>query len=394
MPMHFSRSLRRLEADNSRRGFLVAGVLLTLLILWAIWFTTARITIYATSQSARVEVDRENQPVETPVSGRIVRASLTAGQTVRAGEILFELDDAPERLAQTQMKARVMPSARQIEALKDEIAAQARALHEDIQGSTAAAAESAAKAREAATAAELAAEEAQRLKELRARGIASELDAIRAAKVAEQKRNEADTASFAAGRVQRDLQAKQEDRTARIARLNNDIAAIEASQGEAIAGANRLDYDIAQRVVRAPIGGTLAEVSSLKVGSLVRAGDRLCTIVPEGILKVVALFQPAVSLGRVRDGQQARVRLDGFPWTQYGAATAVVSQVAGEVRDGKVRVELSLDSGSFTAPLQHGLPAEVDIQVEQLSPLAMVLRSAGERLRADAASAALLPDAR
>ena len=40
---------------------------------------------------------------------------------------------------------------------------------------------------------------------------------------------------------------------------------------------------------RAPIAGTLAEASSLKVGGMVQLGDRICTIVPDGVLKVVAL---------------------------------------------------------------------------------------------------------
>jgi membrane fusion protein (multidrug efflux system) len=73
----------------------------------------------------------------------------------------------------------------------------------------------------------------------------------------------------------------------------------------------------------------------------------------------------------------------------------VVSQVAGEVRDGTVRVELSLDQAQASAvPIQHGLPAEVDVQVEQLSPLGMVLRSAGEKLRVNAAAVTSAPGAR
>jgi membrane fusion protein (multidrug efflux system) len=395
MAMHFSRSLRRLEADTTRRTLLAALAIFSLLVLWFAWFIAARITVYATSHSARLEVDRENRPVEAPVAGRVVRTSLAAGQVVRAGDVLIELDDQPERLAQNQLQGRVEPATRQIAALKAEIDAQQRAMHEDRGAAAAAAAENTARAREATAAADLAAEEARRLRELHARGIASELDAIRAETLAEQRRNEADTATFAASRVQRDFQARQEDRLAKIARLNNEIAAIEAARGDAIAGAERLSYDISQRVVRAPISGTIAEVSTLKAGGLVQPGDLLCTIVPEGTLKVVALFEPAESLGRIREGQPARVRLEGFPWTQYGAANANVRQVAGEVRDGRIRVELSLnDAQTAQVPIQHGLPAEVDVEVEQLSPLGMVLRSAGEKLRVNAAAAPLAPGAR
>ena len=74
---------------------------------------------------------------------------------------------------------------------------------------------------------------------------------------------------------------------------------------------------------------------------------------------------------------------------QYGSAQASVSHVSGEVRDGQIRVELALNSQSDPAiPFQHGLPAEVDVQIEQISPMAMVLRSVGGHLRVSAASPA------
>ena len=51
-------------------------------------------------------------------------------------------------------------------------------------------------------------------------------------------------------------------------------------------------------------------------------------------------------------------------------------------RDGQVRVELTLHAAvDSTIPFQHGLPAEVDVEVEQTSPMNLVLRSAGLGLR-------------
>src|SRR5439155_16156958 len=132
---------------------------------------------------------------------------------------------------------------------------------------------------------------------------------------------------------------------------------------------------------------TLAEAASLKVGGVVQSGDRICTIVPDGALKVVALFRPSVALGRIRNGQSARIRLEGFPWTQYGSVHATVTNVSGELRDGQVRVELALSKSSDSAiPFQHGLPAEVQVEIEQISPAVLVLRSAGQQLHANAAS--------
>ena len=49
------------------------------------------------------------------------------------------------------------------------------------------------------------------------------------------------------------------------------------------------------------------------------AGDHLATVIPSADLKVVAGFPPSDALARVRQGQPAQMRLDGFPWTEFGS---------------------------------------------------------------------------
>lgn len=388
MSIHFSRSLRRLEADSSRLSLLALLATTCVLALWAAWFVAARVGVYATTDTARLEVDRENHPVDAPVGGRVLVAPPAAGRIVRAGDILLELDASPEQFARTEALAKLGPSARQLLSLNDELAAQERALEQESERTQSAQNESGSKVEEAKAAAAMAAEESARLGSLQAGGLVSELDVLRSRRLAEEHLSASQTAQFAAERLARELDAARQDRLARMARLRNDIAAIEGARGEAQAASNRLGYEIDQRLVRAPVSGTLAEISALKTGSMVRPGERICTIVPDGALKVVALFAPSVALGRVREGQPARIRLEGFPWTQYGSTPARVTHVAGELRDGRIRVELALrpEPGS-TIPLQHGLPAEVDVEVEQASPMDMVLRSIGSRLLVSAARA-------
>ena len=83
------------------------------------------------------------------------------------------------------------------------------------------------------------------------------------------------------------------------------------------------------------------------------------------------------AIGRVRTGQPGRVRLLGFPWTEYGTLHATVSQVANEVRDGLVRVELAVDRLPPSLPLSHALPGDVEVEVERVRPASLVLRTLG-----------------
>jgi membrane fusion protein (multidrug efflux system) len=93
---------------------------------------------------------------------------------------------------------------------------------------------------------------------------------------------------------------------------------------------------------------------------------------------MVAEFLPASAMGRIRPGQTARLRLEGFPWAQYGRLAGTVSSVGSEIRGGRVRVELAVrPNPASPIPLQHGLPGAVEVEVERLAPVSLVLRAAG-----------------
>jgi membrane fusion protein (multidrug efflux system) len=86
-------------------------------------------------------------------------------------------------------------------------------------------------------------------------------------------------------------------------------------------------------------------------------------------------------LGRIQPGQVARLRLDGFPWAQYGSIDAKVSRVASEIRDGQARVEFAIAPASaMNKVLQHGLPGSIEVNVDQAAPAVMILRAAGQML--------------
>src|SRR5688572_3051461 len=94
------------------------------------------------------------------------------------------------------------------------------------------------------------------------------------------------------------------------------------------------------RRIVASTNSIVGELADLKVGTVVPAGEKISAIIPPGDVKMVARFTPAATLGRIRAGQRARLRLEGFPWTQYRTISTTVANVANEVRDDLVRVEL------------------------------------------------------
>ena len=152
------------------------------------------------------------------------------------------------------------------------------------------------------------------------------------------------------------------------------------------AARERLELRIERRVIKSPIAGSIGTLAGKKTGSLVQKGEVLVTMVPTAELQVVALLPVSTALGRVEVGQHARLRLDGFPWTQFGSLTATVARVGQESQDGMLRVELDADHASLRRlPLRHGLTGNLDIEVEQLRPIDLVLRKLAQHLGRDPA---------
>jgi membrane fusion protein (multidrug efflux system) len=181
-------------------------------------------------------------------------------------------------------------------------------------------------------------------------------------------------------RMQQDRVTLEQEQQTRIVRIERQIVELDGEISVEQAAIRRLDREILDRRVVAPVRGRLDEVAPVRAGSVVTVAQRLAVIVPSGQPRAVAHF-PAVVVGRIRSGQQARMRLDGFPWTQYGTIAAQVSGVGTEPIDGLVRVELLLRAESSSAiPIEHGLTGTVEVEVERVSPAVLVLRAAGQFL--------------
>jgi membrane fusion protein (multidrug efflux system) len=379
MPSTFARTMRSLQADGHRRSVLVLLVVAVLLGAWSVWFFAVRVGVYELSSAARLEVNQAVHPVEAQVAGRVVTIRLALGRQVRAGEILIQLDDETLRLQLAEERARLTALSAQLGPLRGELAAEEEATRKARVAGRAAVDESRAREREAAAAARFAGEQAKRLGKLEPGGLVAASDLERTRAEAEQRRSLANAARLSGDRVKWDQRLTASKSQAVLERLRRELAVAEGELATKRTTIARLEHEIEKHRIRAPVGGRLGEVVTLRAGAFVRQGDRLGTIVPEGKLRVVAQFLPEGALGRIQPGQRARLRLHGFPWTQFGTVAAQVATVASEVREGGVRVELAVRPDPASAiPLQHGLPGSVEVEVGRVTPAVLVLRAAGK----------------
>src|SRR5687768_16207848 len=379
MSSPFGRSVRAIESER-KRGWVPVLVAASLLAMWTAWFFFTRIPLYETSATARIEATAATHPIDARMAGRAVRVNLAVGAPVRAGDVLVELEADAERLALEQARARVAALDPEISSVRREIAAEERGIEDERRSAAGARDQQRAVLSETRAALRIAEEDAQRLARLRAGGLISEQEDARARSAVEQRRASSEAAASALARVDQEQKTRESDRLVRIQRLRGMLSRLEGEGATSVAAVKRFEYEVERRVLRAPVAGRIGEAVDLKTGAAVREGERLAAIVPDGPLRVVAQFAPAAAFGRVFSGQPGTVRLEGFPWAEYGSLRARVTRVANEMRDGLVRVELDVTGMPAALPISHALPGTVEVEVERVRPAWLVLRMLGGAL--------------
>jgi membrane fusion protein (multidrug efflux system) len=304
---------------------------------------------------------------------------MTLGQEVHAGDVLLTLDASRETLRLEEEQSRLAAFAPRIASLNREISALKQAQAQDLQASEASVRSARLRTQEATAATDYARDNERRLKdESKAGGVAA-VEAQRAAAETRKLGAARDAMASDALRAESDARTRFSQQQAQIEALERAIVTLEGEHATTRNSIARLAQEQEQLVLRAPVDGVLGEVLSLGNGAFVAAGQKIATVVPRGGLMIVANFPPSAVLGRIHPGQQARMRLDGFPWTAYGSLDAEVSLVASEIRDQTVRVELRpRPASNRRILLQHGLPGVVEISLEQTAPVLLLLRSIGQ----------------
>ncbi len=378
MTFQFSKTTQSLALDSSRIVLISLALAGLALVAWLLWFGFGNVTVYEVSRQARLEVGSAPREISSLLAGRLTRSQIVIGQRVQAGEVLIELDSTRQQLRLAEAQARLPLYPARIASLRKEIAYLGRMMENERRSTQAAVRAAQARLQGADAASRFATDSAARIKSDAATGGSATVDAVRAAADARKAESERNISAADLARLGVDANVNADQTRVQMEKLSRDLLATQAEAVSTRELIEQLRLEVANHQIRAPVSGIVGEMRALGAGAYVAPGQKLATIIPQGDLLIIADFDPTTALGRIRPGQTARFRLEGFPWVQFGTIEATAVRVAGEIRDQSLRAEFRIKRDATRGlVLRHGLPGRIEVRVETVSPAKLLLRSAG-----------------
>jgi membrane fusion protein, multidrug efflux system len=340
-----SASLLRRLRDRLRLILLVIVPLLALFAGLAFYLAGGR-----TISTDNAYVGAQKVLVTPDISGKISSVRVREGERVAAGDVLFDIDPTPFRLALSQAQSK-----------RDSVRTDFNNMKSNLKSLN--------------TLVEL----AQQNVALKQKDVERKATLLAKASGAQADLDNAMAATVTA-RLQAQL-AIQQQATTLNALLGNPDLPIEQypPYQQADAALEQAERDLNHTTLKAPIGGTATQVDNIQLGRFVSAGTPILSVIDDRTPWVDA-NPKETDLTNVRVGQKVTIDVDTFPDVSFHGTVASISPGTGaqfailppQNAIGnwvkvvqRVPVRIAFDSGQDLSLLRAGMSVTVDIDTGQ-----------------------------
>jgi multidrug resistance efflux pump len=167
-----------------------------------------------------------------------------------------------------------------------------------------------------------------------------------------------------------------------LAQLEQEQARNEARVSELRAKVELQNAQLKELQIFSPADGVLSELRYTTPGQFVERGARIGSFVPSRVKPIMVATVQNKDIAAVKPGTQARVKVDAYPFRQYGTVPAKVLSAFPVPEKPEFKVRLQLDRHTIkvrgqNVELTPGLTADVDILTQRTRLLRLIMKKLG-----------------
>jgi len=366
------------------------------------------------SARGRLEPQGKTHKLDAPVTGKVAAIKVKEGQTVRSGQILLELESELTRTEMQQAQAKLEGEhnrANQLQLLKNQLKISLNTQQSQNQASYAEQLAQIDQIRQRLNSSKqvydlekgrlkLAKNEVQRYQYLWRQGAISKskLEEIEGGmferqgllEQAQSNIQEATTElakqQSANQRIKRTGELALSENQKQLKELQSQILDVQSEIAQTKKQIQSLQFQLQQQTLRAPIDGTIFQLSIDNAGTVVQPGQTVTHIAPQGAPLIFRAEMPSQESGFLRVGMPVKLKFDAYPFQDYGLLegklrwispdSKVVENGQGKVEIFELEIALSqayIPSGNKRITLTPGQTATAEVIVRQRRVIDFVL---------------------
>lgn len=331
------------------------------------------------SARGRIEPKGKTLKLDAPVAGTVAAIKVKEGQTVQRGQILLEMESELARTDLQQAQAKLEGQLNRVAQLalmqnQLEIAIRSQQQQSLAQKSAQLAQINSSRQRfnfsknsYALAKDRLASDilEVQRYRSLLKKGVVPQVKLVEVERAVDESKRLLNQSLSDIQQTRYDIKKQQSDyenvvRTGQltvleserqIKQLQSQILESQAEIAQTKKQIQSLEFQMQQRVLRAPTAGTIFQLELENAGSVLQPGKTIAQIAPKGAAFVFRAQMPSGESGFLRVGMPVKLKFDAYPFQDYGVVPGHLHWISPdskivETAQGKVEtfeLEIALD---------------------------------------------------
>jgi HlyD family secretion protein len=191
----------------------------------------------------------------------------------------------------------------------------------------------------------------------------------------ELEQSQAEIIRLQAGSVKKSAEAKTTalETQQKIQQLEIELSQLQAKIAESHIQLASANARLEQKYLYAPVDGVISSLNVRNIGEVLQAGQTVAEIAPKNAPLILLANLPTREAGFVKAGMSVQIKLDAYPYQNYGLVTGKVIEISADAKSDQqsgafyqVRVSLDRDyvnSNSGKVTFKSGQTANAEIVI-------------------------------